>query len=311
MRPLRTVAKAFVSPNMAYNMRSQWNNLHRLGIGDFVRWNSILFDAWVRDRLNRRAYTMLNESELRASRKSETVFIFGSGYSLNDISQSEWKEIEKHDTLGFSGFIYQRWIPVDYHLIRGWAEMKAGSLNWRGHTMDYAAVLNANPCFEHTIFIMQGEYMAQFCNSLIGYRLLRQGTRILRYTTVRMAGPPTDSLSDGLRHMNGTLCDAVNFAYSLGWKKIVLVGVDLYDSRYFWLAPDETLAWDESSGMFIPGPINTRNLRYDQMHNTARTGVVKIMGQWRTYFKERGVDISVYNPKSLMVEVMPVYQRDH
>lgn len=311
MRPLRSVAKAFVSLNIVHNIRHQWANLHRLGISDFARWHSILFDAWVRDKLNRRAYRIVNESELRASRKSDKVFIFGSGYSLNDISPSEWRHFEEHDTLGFSGFIYQKWVRVDYHLIRGWTETRIGSFKWRPSTIDFANVLNANPYFQNTILIMQGEYLAQFCNSLIGYRLLRLGRRIFRYTTNRAGGLPTSNFKQGVTHNIGTLCDAVNFAYCLGWKEIILVGVDLYDSRYFWLGPDETLGLDGSSGILIPGPRNIRGLAYDQMHNTARKGIVEIMAQWSDKFKAENVHISVYNPNSLMVEVMPVYQTNH
>ena len=40
-------------------------------------------------------YKHLSEKELLASRKSDTVFIFGSSYSLNTISEKEWKFFEK------------------------------------------------------------------------------------------------------------------------------------------------------------------------------------------------------------------------
>ena len=43
---------------------------------------------------------------------------------------------------------------------------------------------------------------------------------------------------EGLRHVGGTLSDAVNAAACLGWTHIVLAGVDLYDSRYFWLGAE-------------------------------------------------------------------------
>jgi len=286
----------------------QSSQLRTLGLKKFTQWNSVLLNVWVRDRLNCHTYTLLNEADLRTTRKSDRVFVFGSGYSLNDISPAEWQQIAKHDTLGFSGFIYQQWIRVDYHLIRGWVETIDGALRARNHTLDFARTLNENPHFQNTILIMQGEYVGQFCNSLIGYRLLKPGSRIFRYTTVRKPGLPTRSLQEGLCHNPGTLADVVNFAYCLGWKEIVLVGVDLYDSRYFWLKPDETLAFDQETGMLVPSKQNTRDIRYDRMHNTASNGVVKVMGQWREFMEQEGVHLSVYNPRSLMADVMPVYQ---
>ncbi len=296
--------------NLVHNhLRPQLRQLRTEGPVGFLRWNSILLEAWVRYWLNRHTYEILSEAELRATRKSDRVFVFGSGYSLNDISPAEWQDFEQHDTLGLSGFIYQQWVRVDYHLIRGWVETKDGTFNWRQHTTDFVNTLHANRHFQDTIFIMQGEYLAQFCNRLIGYRLLRPGSRVFRYTTARRSGPPTRSLNQGLRHMVATLCDAVNFAYCLGWQEIVLVGVDLYDSRYFWLKPDETLSFDETTGTLAAAEYNVRGLRYDQMHNTARNDIAEIMGQWRDIFEQNNVHMSVYNPRSLLTQVMPVYQR--
>jgi hypothetical protein len=284
--------------------------LRQAGLIGSLRWNLILLNTLAHYKLNWHTYRVLSEPELHATRKSDKVFIFGSGYSLNDVSPAEWRHFEQHDTLGFSGFVYQKWCRVDYHLIRGWIELKVGTFNWRKSAMDFANVLNANPHFRDTIFILQGEYMAQFGNALVGYGLLRPDSRIFRYTTARAPGPPTRSLSQGLRHMVATLCDAVNFAYCLGWQEIVLVGVDLYDSRYFWLKPDETLSFDEATGTLTAAQYDVRGLRYDQTHNTARNNIVEIMGQWREVFEEENVHMSVYNPRSLLTQAMPVYEQN-
>ena len=157
---------------------------------------------------------------------------------------------------------------------------------------------------------MQSEFLAHFCNQLIGYRLLKPGTKIFRYYTARGVGPPTRRFRDGLRHIAGTLSDAVNAAVCLGWSHIVLVGVDLYDTRYFWLKPDETYAFDETTGTLVPAEVNRHGHRAADVHNTARNGIVDVMGSWRELLeRERGVQVSVYNPRSLLADVMPVYCR--
>jgi hypothetical protein len=100
----------------------------------------------------------------------------------------------------------------------------------------------------------------------------------------------------------------VNVAACLGWKHIVLAGVDLYDSRYFWLGPDETLEFDPVTELLKPGKINTvGNGPYDR-HNTARNGVVQRMEAWRHHLESRGIQLSVLNPRSLLADVMPVYR---
>ena len=306
MSILRTKARKMLS-QFQYTWQVQKGNLKSLGLAKTVQLNAILLDAWMRDRLNRKSYRVLDENQLHLTRKSEKVFIFGCGYSLNDISPEEWQHISQHDTLGFNHFTYQNWIPVDYHLMRGGVYECFD--NWQGFAIDYMKTLNENPYFKDTILILQGEYRAQFCNQLIGYKLVRPGTQIFRYTTARTSKLPTHSFQEGLSHNSGTLCDVVNFAYCLGWKEIVLVGVDLYDTRYFWLQPEETLAVDYSTGKIVAGKTNNvRGQRYDETHNTARNGIVEIMAEWRDVFQENGVEMSVYNPRSLLKEVMPVYR---
>ena len=294
---------------LGFHILLQAFQIRDLGVTGFLKWQNVLWSAWRRERKNRQAYRVLNESEVKASRKSDTVFVFGSGYSLNDITSDEWRHFEQHDTVGLSGFIYQNWIRVDYHLIRGWVEVKAGAFNWRGHSQDFAAVLNANPHFKETILIMQGEYLAHFCNNLIGYGLIRPGTRIFRYRTARGTRAPTPSFQEGLTHAYGTLSDAVNFAYCLGWKRIVLVGVDLYDSRYFWLKSDQTLAVDEDTGMLIPAGTNARGIRFDGKHNTVNHGILQGMSMWRRRFEQDQVALEIYNPRSLLSDVLPLYPK--
>ncbi len=285
----------------------QLGQLQALGPVGFARWHIILLDAWLRSTLNRRHYRILSPKQAMAARRSDTVFVFGSGYSLNDLTAHDWSRIEQHDIFGFSGFVHQRWVRVDFHLVRGWMETREGAFLWREHTPAYASLLNSNPHFRDSILLLQHEYLGQLSNQLVGYRLLRPGTSIVDYSTAREPGLPTRSFRDGLRHASGTLSDIVNAAYLLGWRKIVLTGVDLYDSRYFWLPPDKTLAIARVTGQFETAEHTNRGIRFDAVHNTARTGIVAEMGRWARDLEREGVWLGVYNPRSLLAEVMPVY----
>ncbi len=272
-----------------------------------VRWNAMLANAWARDTaIGRRRYLTLDEAGVRAARRSETVFVFGSGYSLNDISADEWSALALHDTFGFNAFYHQRWLRVDFHVLRGGVY---GELRWRVHAAEVQRALSVNPHFTQTIFFLQEDYSGYFTSQLIGYGLLPPGARVFRYRTAREPGLPTRSFAEGVRHAPGTLSDVVNCAYLLGWKEIVLVGVDLYDSRYFWLDSDQTLAYDPTVGTLVPAAVNnTRGIRYDGTHNTARSGIIDQMAAWAAVMAEDGVRLSVYNPRSLLADVLPVYE---
>ena len=76
--------------------------------------------------------------------------------------------------------------------------------------------------------------------------------------------------------------------------------MDLYDSRYFWLRPDETLAFDPVTELLKPGKINLAGRGPNDPHHTAaRNGVVRNMDVWRRHLEGRGIELSVLNPRSL------------
>jgi hypothetical protein len=203
--------------------------------------------------------------------------------------------------------VHEQWVRMDYHLLRGGVE--GSSIKWRAYAEEFCGLIAANPQFRNTIFLLQGEYYGQFGNQIVGYELLPVGSRIYRFRTSREDGLPTTSWREGVRHVAGTLSDTVNAAVLIGWRHIVLAGVDLYDSRYFWLQPDEVLEMDPETGLLRAARINVRGHRADEAHNTARNGIVQSMGQWHDHLaRERGVQLSVLNPKSLLAAVMPVHQ---
>jgi hypothetical protein len=278
-----------------------------VGLKESVLLNIILSVALLRYNLKKKRYRILPEDELLKTRTSDKAFVFGSGYSLHQISDDQWRHFEKHNTIGFSGFIHQKWVRVDYELIRGWVEIKGDIFGWRNYTGEFADTLRNNPFFDNAILIMQGDYKARFCNRLLGYDYIREGQRIYRYKTVRHLGLPTKSLQEGLRHGRATLCDAVNFAFCMGYKEIVLVGVDLYDCRYFWVSPDKTERFDKNTCTFVEDAVNTRGLRFNEQHNTVINGLIEEMNEWNKFLKKHGVKMSVYNPRSLLRRVLPLY----
>jgi hypothetical protein len=246
-------------------------------------------EAWLALRRNRSAYRILDETALRATRKSDTVFIFGSGYSLNAISPREWQAIEAHDTIGFNWFIRQSFVRCDYHFIREVAYNDEADL--QSELAVYCGLIRDNPLYANSVFMVQGGFRATSGNRVIGYGLLPLKNPIYRWRTLDEQTLPSRSLRKGLSHSNGTLSECVNFAALMGWRHIVLVGVDLYDRRYFWLGEDEPLPYDRT---------------VEEPHKTA--GIVNGIREWRDIFEAEGIHLYAYNPRSLLVPTLPVWQ---
>jgi hypothetical protein len=87
---------------------------------------------------------------------------------------------------------------------------------------------------------------------------------------------------------------ATNIAYLLGWKRIVLTGIDLYDKEYFWL-PKGGRREIEKRGVVASS----------QFPNAPH--IVEMLGRWREIMATEAISLEVYNPRSLLAEVLPVF----
>jgi hypothetical protein len=260
-----------------------------------------LVNRWA-SRLNEKAeaagfYTYVDEPTLLSKKKSDTVFVFGSGFSINQIDTGAWARISAHDTISFNWFIYQDFCDIDYHVIREtFFADTAGRL--KQVVRHYAETLEKNGRYAGAALLIQKGRTASSGNAMIGSRLIDPRRMIYRFETAsrdRLAPPSTDWAA-GLAHNAGTLCDSVNFAILGGWKHIVLVGVDLYDRRYFWLGHDELSRSETDLSASIDTP-----------HSNLGNGMFEALGAWSAWARDRGIVISVYNPRSLLTAVLPVY----
>jgi hypothetical protein len=263
-------------------IRYRWARVSPILHPQFVLRRTRLFAL---DRLGRRAYRTLSEDELRARRRSDTVFVFGSGRSLNDIAPEQWRAIARHDVISLREFPRQQWVRADFHL--------TGEVDF---IEPYAQRLRENPLYAETAFVVQEGWFAESGNELIGRRLLPLGARVYRFRRVSRGGyaSPSRSLARGLVHAFNSITDATNFAYLLGWRRIVLAGVDLYNKEYFWLPAGETRTYER--------PGITASSEFTNARNT-----VDLFACWRAELEPEGVELFVSNPRSLLADVLPVF----
>jgi hypothetical protein len=248
--------------------------------------------AWAHDRRSRSAYRHLSGDEVRATRRSDTVFICGSGRSVLEIAPDEWRRMEQHDVAAFSRFQYQHFVRVDYHMI---AEVEPHVLALE----DYARMLRENPFYAETVFVVQEGLMADNGNSIVGKLLLPPGARVFRYRRISRGrySPPSRAFRRGLVHGWNTSISVTNFALLMGWRRIVIVGVDLYDKGYFFL-PEGVTGPGEEEGI-------TARSRFPNADN-----IVATFGRWREVAARDGIELLVYNPRSLLADVLEVFRWD-
>ncbi|MFN2628961.1 MAG: hypothetical protein ABR569_10045 [Gaiellaceae bacterium] len=240
--------------------------------------------AWTRDRRGLGAYRILSEEGLCATRSSDTAFVFGSGRSLLGITAEEWARISTFNTISLREFPRQHWVRADYHL--------TGEVDF---LEEYARRLRENPLYADTVFVVMGGLQAHMGNELIGRRLLRPGVRVFRFRRrARWRYAPPSRTPRTLVHGPNSIFDAANLAYAMGYRRIVLAGADYYNKEYFWLQPGETRGYE------TPAVVAT------EQWSQAET-VVEMMGRWRRVMAADGVELTVYNPRSLLIRELPVF----
>ena len=240
----------------------------------------------VRDRARRGAYRHLSERELLARRRSDTAFVFGSGRSLASIEEAEWRRIEAFDTVAFSEFQRQRYVRVDFHLV--------GEV----HDVDeYARLFRDHPCYADTVYVLQEGLLAARSNELVARRLLPPTASLFRYrrTSRGVFSPPSRRFADGLVHAFNSSISATNFALLMGYPRIVITGVDLFNREYFWLEPGQARPNEEGDEAAA-------------LEFRAADAIVDTFGRWRELIEPEGRELLVYSAASRLATVLPVFR---
>ncbi|MDC3328463.1 hypothetical protein OAW16_06345 [Pseudomonadales bacterium] len=238
-------------------------------------------------------------------RSSEKLFIFGSGPSLNNLSVEQLNEINRHDTLSFNYSILFEGVQWKYYLVREFEQGEASFLGIKYNNFvnsvvhqEIAHAVNSNP-ISRMIAIVNVDWKcgaAQY----FARKYLSKSRGILTYKNLidrRKNWPPSETMCD-IPHGRASLIDAINIGYILGYKELILVGVDLNDSIYFNAPDGRDRLMDIKRGDAKTVPHLTRD------------HLLTLLPQWHEFLRARGASLSVHNAASAAAEVLPIYEEE-
>ena len=215
------------------------------------------------------------------------------------ITEDLWEEISKHNTIRFNWFMLQSFVRADFHIARRvLSYMDDSGFTDKSKTVsqisEYFSCLDQNPLYKETTLVLQWESEALGAQIAVKNKLLDNGRKILPYKTNR--SQINFDFNNGLLHQVSTLVDALNFACCGRWKNIVLAGVDLNTTDYFFLPKGTTtLFQSERAGE-------------GQMHSTANHGIVPIINNFKKLMEKNNMQLYVLSEKSLLSEKLKVYE---
>ncbi len=253
------------------------------------------------------------DEEIKKYKKSDTLFIFGCGPSINEISEDDFKKISKYDSIGFNLFALKKFKTTFY----AW---QSYSINWLNFLKNNQKYFNEMPLLlrfgshsntkdmesnlsflkEHNIY-----YMHEFpivSASTIKPSLLMEFSRdlgILEFNRISKLIPKFKT-SIGI---------FMPFAYQMGYKKIVLCGIDLKEtSSHFY----DTSEYKNELSKYQYNKVNYQNTeKYFTDRNFSKYITEDYVYSMRDHFKrENNVETFVFSKSSILYPNIPLYKFD-
>lgn len=284
----------------------------------------IRYDRYKTNKLRKEIYQDGKKSASDFSwenyKSSDTLYILGSGLSVLDLSESDWKEIKKHDTFGFNTWIFHGFVPTFF----GVEPMGNDGVFER-----YIKILtDKKDEYENTPIFIQYQHLKMRGRSFdqegihkknlwynAPYMPNTTNPKVLRDMMSNWINTNHSDFSE-VFHYAGSLSYAVNMGYIMGYKKIVLLGVDLNSSEYYY-SGENVSDMAKEFNTYQEARIEAENWNLKATHNTMSK---KISGNFGclpiSYFienfkdlaSEKGVEILIGNKGSALYPMLELYE---
>lgn len=191
-------------------------------------------------------FKTLKDFPVSRYKTSDTLFILGSGSSISTYSNDEWQIIGQHDSIGFNFWPVHDFVPTYYQVEIPQDRLERAKL--------LATLLNVKEKdYRNTPIILKtshatiprqqsffGELSPHFLKGIYLSRMLpipgltvetkRKSVAWLKSLGYFQPGKWRTTVTGWA----SSVTDILHIAFSFGYKNIVLCGVDLNDSRYFY-----------------------------------------------------------------------------
>jgi hypothetical protein len=189
----------------------------------------------------------LEETNVLRIKKSNTVFILGSGPSINAIHKEKWSAIAKHDSMACNFWLFHNFVPTFYFYEAIRCE-NGELLEVFRRVADRRAIEYA-PCIK----VVTG--LANLAPEFDLFRPDPWANDLYTVYTIPVAARDESEFIYGLRHLrwlrlfrsSGTIrfifkqassvTGLIALAVRMGYKQIVLCGIDLHTGEYFFQNP--------------------------------------------------------------------------
>ncbi|KKN09476.1 hypothetical protein LCGC14_1046170 [marine sediment metagenome] len=185
---------------------------------------------------------ILTQEQFKKKKTSDTIFVLGSGWSINNVTDDEWNIIKKHNSAGFNWSCKHSFEPT-FFLIREQANLP--QRKHKGETIK-TLIKRVNRYTQTACIICDVRKHTPRAYNYGGDKRITAQCIVVRDNNNRKHSRKPhkyfklDPFKHGLIHGRCTMYNILHLVTYLQYKQVVFVGVDLRDSRYFWLDKKDT-----------------------------------------------------------------------
>ncbi|MEK4909011.1 hypothetical protein [Niallia sp. FSL M8-0099] len=258
-------------------------------------------------------YSIVGNKDLGLKKTSDTIFLLGSGSSINKINEVQWEHIRQNDSWGFNYWPVHDYKPTFYSFE---ITPKKNKILLTNMVSNYIKKINHN-----------GSYPLDFIKDIIHYSsgdLNDLKNSVTKVPFVKDAFLPikdeqemesTLVLLDKLKLLDNdiiyrsvaSIVTLTLIAIKLGYKNIILCGIDMNDSKYFYF---ETDYYKKRKFLLPEQSQKNSSLPHETMQKDGELlGADKILKIINNKFaKPRGVNIYVANKSSALYPDFILYE---
>jgi hypothetical protein len=185
---------------------------------------------------------LITAERLQRVKRSDTLFVLGSGSSINNIPASRWAAIRQHDSIGLNYWLYHDLVPtiLYFEVMPDHEDSLIGSFTGMANALAprYRDTLKIASEFHNGVRLPAG-LSPEFRETLFAHvsvpmfvdtdTQLSTSLRLLKGLGVFRPGRPPRTL---FKHA-GSVTAAISLAVNMGYRRIVLCGIDLTSPQYF------------------------------------------------------------------------------
>lgn len=250
---------------------------------------------------------------LRQYKNSDTLFILGSGESIAGYTGEQFKEIARHDSIGFNFWLLHPFVPT-YYVVEIPQKCERSEILWlnlKRRAKDYSEVpviIKYSTAFwreRHLLPKILEKYFVALNLSIPGMTRSVFSRWLSVLDSLRMFDC---LLPDGLiLYRQASLSWLFVFALQLGYKRIVLCGVDLNTPRYFYEISQD---YCRRKNLLIPpsGFITSVHPTNSQEFCIGGMTIIDVLQvMYDVLLKKRGVEVFVGAQSSALYPNIPLY----